>query len=145
MSCSGCNIMCASSESLFIFPALPFLTACSSLLHIRSLRMMPGKGNKIKYPQIKPNYESRGTRGLFVLGTASHSVDFRKSAGGFIHGFRYTSEYWNVQKGQRWELFLPLKERFIAYFWEEITLSLPLVVIMTKCSQAAAVSSEVEK
>lgn len=55
--------------------------------------MMPGKGNKKKYPQIKPSYESRGTRGLFVLGTASHSVDFRKSAGGFIHGFRYTSEY----------------------------------------------------
>ncbi|OPJ68856.1 FAD-dependent oxidoreductase domain-containing protein 2 [Patagioenas fasciata monilis] len=60
-------------------------------IYNRSLRMMPGKGNKIKYPQIKPNYESRGTRGLFVLGTASHSVDFRKSAGGFIHGFRYTT------------------------------------------------------
>ncbi|NXQ99060.1 FXRD2 protein, partial [Sagittarius serpentarius] len=57
----------------------------------RSLGMMPGKGNKKKYPQIKPSYESRGTRGLFVLGTASHSVDFRKSAGGFIHGFRYTT------------------------------------------------------
>uniref|UniRef100_A0A8V0YX17 FAD-dependent oxidoreductase domain-containing protein 2 n=1 Tax=Gallus gallus TaxID=9031 RepID=A0A8V0YX17_CHICK len=54
-------------------------------------RMMPGRGNKSKYPQIKPSYESRGTRGLFVLGTASHSVDFRKSAGGFIHGFRYTT------------------------------------------------------
>ncbi|XP_040400734.1 FAD-dependent oxidoreductase domain-containing protein 2 [Cygnus olor] len=56
-----------------------------------SLRMMPGRGNKNKYPQIKPSYESRGTRGLFVLGTASHSIDFRKSAGGFIHGFRYTT------------------------------------------------------
>ncbi|XP_042745471.1 FAD-dependent oxidoreductase domain-containing protein 2 [Lagopus leucura] len=60
-------------------------------IYNRSLRMMPGRGNKSKYPQIKPNYESRGTRGLFVLGTASHSVDFRKSAGGFIHGFRYTT------------------------------------------------------
>ncbi|NXJ88056.1 FXRD2 protein, partial [Corythaixoides concolor] len=60
-------------------------------IYNRSLRMMPGKGNKKKYPQIKLNYESRGTRGLFVLGTASHSVDFRKSAGGFIHGFRYTT------------------------------------------------------
>lgn len=52
---------------------------------------MPGRGNKNKYPQIKPSYESRGARGLFVLGTASHSIDFRKSAGGFIHGFRYTT------------------------------------------------------
>ncbi|KAK0682871.1 FXRD2 protein, partial [Pygoscelis papua] len=60
-------------------------------IYNRSLRMMPGKGNKKKYPQIKPSYESRSTRGLFVLGTASHSVDFRKSAGGFIHGFRYTT------------------------------------------------------
>ncbi|NXP11166.1 FXRD2 protein, partial [Thinocorus orbignyianus] len=60
-------------------------------IYNRSLRMMPGKGNEKKYPQIKPSYESKGTRGLFVLGTASHSVDFRKSAGGFIHGFRYTT------------------------------------------------------
>ncbi|XP_008944922.1 PREDICTED: FAD-dependent oxidoreductase domain-containing protein 2, partial [Merops nubicus] len=60
-------------------------------IYNRSLKLMPGKGNKNKYPQIKPNYESRGTRGLFVLGTASHSIDFRKSAGGFIHGFRYTT------------------------------------------------------
>ncbi|KAL2309268.1 hypothetical protein Nmel_005458 [Mimus melanotis] len=60
-------------------------------IYNRSLRMMPGKGNIKKYPQIKPSYESRGTQGLFVLGTASHSVDFRKSAGGFIHGFRYTT------------------------------------------------------
>ncbi|XP_067998458.1 FAD-dependent oxidoreductase domain-containing protein 2 [Melanerpes formicivorus] len=60
-------------------------------IYNRSLKMMPGKGYKKKYPQINPNYESRSTRGLFVLGTASHSVDFRKSAGGFIHGFRYTT------------------------------------------------------
>ncbi|XP_074864570.1 FAD-dependent oxidoreductase domain-containing protein 2 isoform X2 [Carettochelys insculpta] len=60
-------------------------------IYNRSLRLMPGKGTKKKYPLIKPSYESRGTRGLFVLGTASHSVDFRKSAGGFIHGFRYTT------------------------------------------------------
>lgn len=100
MSCRGCHVIYALSETLFLFPPLLFLTACSSVSHIRSLRMMPGRGNKSKYPQIKPSYESRGTRGLFVLGTASHSVDFRKSAGGFIHGFRYTSEYWGLEKGQ---------------------------------------------
>ncbi|KAG8511119.1 FAD-dependent oxidoreductase domain-containing protein 2 [Galemys pyrenaicus] len=44
-----------------------------------------------KYPLVRANYESKGSRGLFVLGTASHSVDYRKSAGGFIHGFRYTA------------------------------------------------------
>nr|XP_028601489.1 FAD-dependent oxidoreductase domain-containing protein 2 isoform X1 [Podarcis muralis]XP_028601490.1 FAD-dependent oxidoreductase domain-containing protein 2 isoform X1 [Podarcis muralis] len=57
----------------------------------KSVGLIPGKGSKKKYPLIKPSYEAKATRGLFVLGTASHSVDFRKSAGGFIHGFRYTA------------------------------------------------------
>ncbi|KAJ6658881.1 hypothetical protein lerEdw1_019517 [Lerista edwardsae] len=57
----------------------------------KSVGLMKGKGSKKKYPLIKPSYEAKATRGFFVLGTASHSVDFRKSAGGFIHGFRYTA------------------------------------------------------
>ncbi|XP_039209030.1 FAD-dependent oxidoreductase domain-containing protein 2 [Crotalus tigris] len=57
----------------------------------KSVGLMHGKGSKKKYPLIKPSYEAKATRGLFLLGTASHSVDFRKSAGGFIHGFRYTA------------------------------------------------------
>ena len=28
-----------------------------------------------------------------AAGTNTHSVDFRKSAGGFIHGFRYTGKF----------------------------------------------------
>ena len=27
----------------------------------------------------------------FAAGVATHSLDYRKSAGGFIHGYRYTS------------------------------------------------------
>ncbi|XP_078658664.1 FAD-dependent oxidoreductase domain-containing protein 2-like isoform X2 [Branchiostoma floridae x Branchiostoma belcheri] len=50
-----------------------------------------GKGEKKKYPAIKPNYESVNVKGLFFAGTNTHSLDFRKSAGGFIHGFRYTT------------------------------------------------------
>lgn len=56
-----------------------------------SLRLSSGGEFNKKYPLIRPSYESRGSRGLFILGTASHSVDYRKSAGGFIHGFRYTA------------------------------------------------------
>ncbi|XP_045042844.2 FAD-dependent oxidoreductase domain-containing protein 2 [Desmodus rotundus] len=55
-----------------------------------SLRLSSGGEFSKKYPLIRASYESKGSRGLFVLGTASHSVDYRKSAGGFIHGFRYT-------------------------------------------------------
>ncbi|XP_066115481.1 FAD-dependent oxidoreductase domain-containing protein 2 isoform X2 [Saccopteryx bilineata] len=56
----------------------------------KSLRLSSGGDFSKKYPLVRPSYESKGSRGLFVLGTASHSVDYRKSAGGFIHGFRYT-------------------------------------------------------
>ncbi|KAM6162114.1 FAD-dependent oxidoreductase domain-containing protein 2 isoform 2-T2 [Erethizon dorsatum] len=57
---------------------------------LRSLRLSSGSKFSKKYPLIRASYESKGSRGLFILGTASHSVDYRKSAGGFIHGFRYT-------------------------------------------------------
>ncbi|KAK3596169.1 hypothetical protein CHS0354_020627 [Potamilus streckersoni] len=53
-----------------------------------SLKM--GSGRSKKYPNIGYDYESVSAKGMFVAGTASHSLDFRKSAGGFIHGFRYT-------------------------------------------------------
>uniref|UniRef100_A0A8C9U9I7 FAD-dependent oxidoreductase domain containing 2 n=1 Tax=Scleropages formosus TaxID=113540 RepID=A0A8C9U9I7_SCLFO len=43
-----------------------------------------------RLPAVTAWYEGKGTPGLFVLGTASHSRDYRSSAGGFIHGFRYT-------------------------------------------------------
>lgn len=45
-----------------------------------------------KYPDLDGAYESRSHAGLYVAGTASHGVDkVRHSAGGFIHGFRYTA------------------------------------------------------
>ncbi|KAM6905478.1 FAD-dependent oxidoreductase domain-containing protein 2 [Xenentodon cancila] len=45
---------------------------------------------KGRLPGVTAWYEGRSTPGLFVLGTASHSRDYRASAGGFVHGFRYT-------------------------------------------------------
>ncbi|XP_053325035.1 FAD-dependent oxidoreductase domain-containing protein 2 [Spea bombifrons] len=56
-----------------------------------SVGLKPASGLKGKYPLLKSNYEAKHTRGLYVVGTASHGIDFRKSAGGFIHGFRYTA------------------------------------------------------
>ncbi|XP_069823501.1 FAD-dependent oxidoreductase domain-containing protein 2 [Dendropsophus ebraccatus] len=60
-------------------------------IYDKSVRLSPSSGLKRKYPFLKPNYEAKHSQGLFVVGTASHSIDFRKSAGGFIHGFRYTA------------------------------------------------------
>ncbi|XP_048658008.1 FAD-dependent oxidoreductase domain-containing protein 2 isoform X4 [Marmota marmota marmota] len=78
----------------------------------QSLRLSSGSEFSKKYPLIRASYESKGSRGLFILGTASHSVDYRKSAGGFIHGFRYTGLHL-PQSEHRYDLqchrlFLPL-------------------------------------
>ncbi|XP_047426748.1 FAD-dependent oxidoreductase domain-containing protein 2 [Mugil cephalus] len=45
---------------------------------------------KGRLPGVTAWYEGKETPGLFVLGTAAHSRDYRSSAGGFVHGFRYT-------------------------------------------------------
>ncbi|XP_033739735.1 FAD-dependent oxidoreductase domain-containing protein 2-like [Pecten maximus] len=50
-----------------------------------------GGGRIAKYPRIRPDYQSPIIRGLFFAGTIAHSLDYRKSAGGFVHGFRYTA------------------------------------------------------
>lgn len=42
-----------------------------------------------KYPKISFNYESTNNRNLFFIGSLMHSNDYKKSSGGFIHGFRY--------------------------------------------------------
>ncbi|XP_049601980.1 FAD-dependent oxidoreductase domain-containing protein 2 [Syngnathus scovelli] len=51
---------------------------------------LTSKNAKGRLPRVTAWYEGHDTPGLFVLGTAAHSRDYRKSAGGFIHGFRYT-------------------------------------------------------
>lgn len=53
-----------------------------------------GHGHKAKYPKIYYNYESVDVPDMFFVGTVTHSLDLRKSAGGFVHGFRYSCEYW---------------------------------------------------
>eukprot|EP00913_Durusdinium_trenchii_P013055 g12255.t1 len=69
-----------------------------------------------KYPKITPAWEIKGVPGLYVAGTISHSLDFRKSAGGFIHGFRYTSR----------ALFRSLEERNFGVAWPQQEWSIPL-------------------
>lgn len=72
--------------------------------------------HKGKYPQITPGYEVIGVPGLYVAGTLSHSLDFRRSAGGFIHGFRYTAR----------ALFRLLEEKNFATPWPHALFPLQL-------------------
>lgn len=42
-----------------------------------------------KYPAVRYNFESTNNKNLFFIGALMHSIDYRRSSGGFIHGFRY--------------------------------------------------------
>jgi thioredoxin reductase len=48
-------------------------------------RMSPGG----KFPVVTSMYESSNVTNMYFIGSLMHSRDFRKSSGGFIHGFRY--------------------------------------------------------
>ena len=44
---------------------------------------------KKKYPVITNRYAAKHVENMYFMGALAHSVDHKKSAGGFIHGFRY--------------------------------------------------------
>jgi len=46
-----------------------------------------------KYPVINSSYESVNNKHLYFIGSLMHVLDFKKSSGGFIHGFRYLIKY----------------------------------------------------
>jgi len=60
--------------------------------HSKSVAITPFKQLR-KYPYINYGYELMNIPGVYAVGTATHSLDYRKSAGGFIHGFRYTGTF----------------------------------------------------
>lgn len=60
-------------SSVFDASAAPALTACG------------------KFPAITWEYESVSQPRMYFAGTITHSLDYRKSTSGFIHGFRYNS------------------------------------------------------
>ena len=41
-------------------------------------------------PVMTHEYESKNVQGLYFAGCLSHGKDFKRGAGGFIHGFRYS-------------------------------------------------------
>ena len=49
--------------------------------------MQPNK----KFAVMDDEYQSVNVPGLYFAGALSHGKDFKRSAGGFIHGFRYTA------------------------------------------------------
>ncbi|XP_022795419.1 FAD-dependent oxidoreductase domain-containing protein 2-like [Stylophora pistillata] len=92
----------------------------------------PSRGKRSKkYPAIKPSYESTSIPRLYFAGTNTHSVDFRKSAGGFIHGFRYTAR----------TLHRVLEWRNHKVVWPHVTVAIAEVVnvILRRINEASGI------
>lgn len=53
--------------------------------------MMEVGGTHDRYPALDATYQSVNVPGLYFAGTLTHGNDKGRSAGGFIHGFRYTA------------------------------------------------------
>ena len=50
-----------------------------------------GGRSATKYASLSPLYAVESVPGFYVAGTLGHVRDFRRSSGGFVHGFRYTA------------------------------------------------------
>ena len=55
------------------------------------LSVRPRMQQTLKYPLMTGEYESVNVPGLYFAGQLGHGKDHKRSAGGFIHGFRYTT------------------------------------------------------
>lgn len=84
-----------------------------------------------KYPEINHGYESVTSKHMFFTGVATHSLDWRKSAGGFIHGYRYTTR----------TLFHYLEWRYQGVPWPSTTLPLKdlLNFLMKRLNEASGI------
>ena len=54
------------------------------------VKIDPRKECKGKFPLINHLWQFEGIPNMFAIGASMQTVNFRKNAGGFIHGFRYT-------------------------------------------------------
>ena len=77
--------------------------------------MMTVKKKSDQFPDMDPTYQSKNVEGLYFAGVLTHGNDKDRSAGGFVHGFRYTtralsrmllateSEPWPMQTVACWD------------------------------------------
>lgn len=84
-----------------------YVHLCLQINPPRSAHLHNSKNAKGRLPGLTAWYEGVQTPDLFVLGAASHSRDYRVSAGGFIHGFRYTGKssilsMTQIESGNTW-------------------------------------------
>lgn len=65
-----------------------FLFECDIFSEEICAKLIPNP-RKVRYPVINNQYAAKRIKNMYFLGGLMHSVDWKKSAGGFIHGYRY--------------------------------------------------------
>eukprot|EP01083_Nonionella_stella_P069693 185968_1 len=68
--------------------ATGFMFDCSIFSEQICAKLLPNP-RKVRYPSINNKYGAKRIKNMYVLGDLMHSVDWKKAAGGFIHGYRY--------------------------------------------------------
>ena len=68
----------------------------------------PGGLVQGKYPIMDEVWGSTKVKNLYFAGTPMHGRDYRKSSGGFIHGFRYLIRAQNRCRNALHAFFTPL-------------------------------------
>eukprot|EP01084_Bolivina_argentea_P147270 257698_1 len=71
-----------------VIHATGFLFDCSIFSDEICAKLIPNP-RKVRYPVITNQYTAKRVTNMHFLGGLMHSVDWKKSAGGFIHGYRY--------------------------------------------------------
>lgn len=93
--------------------ATGFLFECGIFSEDICRKLMPNPKKK-KYPVITNHYKAKRVENMYFIGALGHSVDWKKSAGGFIHGFRYLIKavfHEMVEKSfENTKITVPLKE-----------------------------------
>lgn len=79
------------SPDLKYFDEIIYCTGWKFNLNIFTFKL--NMNNENKYPVINYKYESVNNSNLFFIGSLMHSLDYKKSSGGFIHGFRYLIKF----------------------------------------------------
>ncbi len=89
-----CSPICAKKHEIYSiegFDHVIFATGWTFDASPFKFQVPIGHGGK--YPIINDSYESEQHKNLYFIGSIMHSRDYKKSSGGFIHGFRYLIEY----------------------------------------------------
>merc|ERR1712228_289995 len=76
---------CAYDEIIY---AAGFLFECDIFSEELCAKLLPNP-RKVRYPVVTNQYKAKRVSNFYVLGGLMHSIDWKKSAGGFLHGYRY--------------------------------------------------------